>query len=814
MSLFGSITSSVLGTQAQSSKIAAISNNVANVNTTGFKRTTAEFETLVTSQSGSSAALSSGGVTATGRQEISQQGLIQSTGIPTDAAVSGAGMFVVSDKTDGSGSFFYTRAGSFRVDDRGNFVNAAGFVLQAWPLDAQGQLPGEIGNLNTTSSALLASLESVNINTLSGIASGTSNISVGLNLDASQTILQGAGDTIEIPVASTANDANGADDIIVPTATPNIIEQGDGLTVTTAGQNFTFTLGGIVVGGDITANDILGASTKDQLMTGATAGDTFTITTTKTGTNTFTFTPTNPTSANGEFRTLEGLAQAISEVNGLTARVNGNQLHIAPTDATEAMTFANGNNFSTTGIDLSATTVLGANAAGVAFSQAVNGDGITLTADNGDVRTFTYGAANDFTTLTGLAAAINGEGTFTMTLTGDQITAITHAGGNNITAISSSGTGGSNFAENLGIQGTNFLEALDGVAAGGIANTTAASNRFATLGGLRDLINATDDIGAILEDPTLNSSMTVFARDPLGQITFANFDDAAGGASDFIAEFGLDSVTTFGPAYDPLGVNADNMAGGQITPHFSRNIQVFDSLGTGHDFQLSFLKLGNNNWAVELFAVNSDIDTTRDDGLIASGTVVFNGDGSLRSVSDSLTTTINVSWLNGATSNSLTIDWGTAGQISGTEGATEIGQTDGLRQFDAAYNVEFVQQNGVAAGLLDSVVFDEEGFIIANFSNGETRNIFKIPLADFANPDGLTVLAGNVFSESQRSGDFNLKEPGTGGIGTLAVEALELADVEISDELAELIKTQSAFQASVRVFTTSDELLEDFVRSF
>src|SRR5690606_28422843 len=139
------------------------------------------FSTLVTN-TGSTSSFSAGGVQSDSRQVVDQQGLIQGSGVGTDLAITGNGMFAVNTDSDGSGESLYTRAGSFRGDERGFFKNSSGFYLLAWPLDSEGRLPGETVNLNTTSNALIDSLEAVNIRSLGGVATATTTVDFGINL--------------------------------------------------------------------------------------------------------------------------------------------------------------------------------------------------------------------------------------------------------------------------------------------------------------------------------------------------------------------------------------------------------------------------------------------------------------------------------------------------------------------------------------------------------------------------------------------------------------------------------------------------------
>ena len=183
MSLFGAMFSGVTGLRAQSQSLSIISDNISNLNTTGYKATVNQFSTLVTSQV-SSTSYSSGGVLSNPKQLIDRQGLLEASESATDVAITGQGFFVVNTNAAGGtlGQNLFTRAGSFVTDVNGNLRNTAGFYLQGWPTDSQGAvLPG----LDTST---VQDLETVNVNSILGSAEATSNISIGLNLPAAAAI--------------------------------------------------------------------------------------------------------------------------------------------------------------------------------------------------------------------------------------------------------------------------------------------------------------------------------------------------------------------------------------------------------------------------------------------------------------------------------------------------------------------------------------------------------------------------------------------------------------------------------------------------
>lgn len=211
MSLYGALFSGVSGLQAQSSAMGAISDNISNVNTIGYKGTTVNFSTLVTTQVATTE-YSPGGVQSKPRAGINVQGLLQSTNSSTDVALSGQGFFVVnsvaSPSTEG-GSFGYTRAGSFTPDKSGYLVNANGSYLQGWPLtptdNSPAAVPGQqvidgttymkaYKNSNGTYHYINQNIvnpqevQPLNLNTIGGTAQPTSSVAMGANLPSGDPI--------------------------------------------------------------------------------------------------------------------------------------------------------------------------------------------------------------------------------------------------------------------------------------------------------------------------------------------------------------------------------------------------------------------------------------------------------------------------------------------------------------------------------------------------------------------------------------------------------------------------------------------------
>jgi len=201
MTINSAILAGVAGLSANTSALSAISENIANVNTVGYKRTGVDFEALVTAASGASG-YSAGGVTSTNAQYVDQQGTTTQTSSPTDLAITGAGMFVTTESPidpTSVGQVQFTRAGSFTPDSNGYLKNSAGLYLQGWPADSQGNI------LSNGSS--LASLRPVNIQTISGSVAATSAASVNANANAAQAAGAAATAAAAVPPGAGAYNA-------------------------------------------------------------------------------------------------------------------------------------------------------------------------------------------------------------------------------------------------------------------------------------------------------------------------------------------------------------------------------------------------------------------------------------------------------------------------------------------------------------------------------------------------------------------------------------------------------------------------------
>lgn len=138
--------------------------------------------------------------------------------------------------------------------------------------------------------------------------------------------------------------------------------------------------------------------------------------------------------------------------------------------------------------------------------------------------------------------------------------------------------------------------------------------------------------------------------------------------------------------------------------------------------------------------------------------------------------------------------------------------TDGVTQLSSAFNTSAVNQNGFGAGTLSAIAVDANGFVTGTFTNGETKKLYKVALAVFQNSRGLEMISGSLLRTTEASGQALLKEPNIGGTGSLIGGSLEGSTTDIAGEFSNMIVAQRAFQASSKVITTVDQMLNELLQ--
>ncbi|MGE0830342.1 MAG: flagellar hook protein FlgE [Hyphomonadaceae bacterium] len=252
--------------------------------------------------------------------------------------------------------------------------------------------------------------------------------------------------------------------------------------------------------------------------------------------------------------------------------------------------------------------------------------------------------------------------------------------------------------------------------------------------------------------------------------------------------------------YDPATQGAydvGDLATGAITPQFESSMEVFDSLGAPRTIAFGFLKTAANTWQVEVYARPAANAPANPGGLLASGSITFNTDGTVNAVTGGVGSTFTVPWAasTGAAAQPLTLDL-----------------KDGMKQFANNFGITSVTADGVPPGDLVSLSMQGNGFLTAQFSNGRSRALYQVPLATFLNPNGLHPDQGGSYHTTLESGLYNINAANAGGAGRIQSGALEASNVDLAAEFTKLITTQRAYSASSRIITTADQMLEELLQ--
>ena len=343
----------------------------------------------------------------------------------------------------------------------------------------------------------------------------------------------------------------------------------------------------------------------------------------------------------------------------------------------------------------------------------------------------------------------------------------------------------------LGIDGGGFFVTRQGEAVdSGVAFTRAGAFRPDEQGFLRNTS------GYYLQGWRLDSTGDYTSTGALNELEPVRLSGLTGTAS---ATTRLQVRANLQSTQEPLtgAYTAGDMATGALEPHFSRSFEIFDAQGGGHQITMGFAKTGPNQWVAEIYGDTSDV--TAANGLLASGSIAFNPDGSLDLANSSpeLFGTLNVAWANQAGSSPIDLRLGDQDSL------------DGLTQFGSASALIASSSDGGMLNNLASVEVSTDGIVSAIFDDGTSRAVFQLPMATFANPDGLARLPGNAYSVSQQSGNVAIGRPGELGNGTIAAGTLESSNVDLAQEFTNMIRFQRAYSASSKIITTVDDMLQE-----
>ena len=746
-----SLWSGVTGLQAHQIAMDVEGNNIANVNTVGYKYNRANFDDLIyqTSRIATAPQNQHGGVNnmevGLGTQinsttRIFKQGSLQTTDKQTDIALQGDGFFMVS--SDGGKTTYYTRNGDFSRDSEGNFVDNGGNIVQGWMRDEEtGEIDPTrpIGDIKIPVGLTVPARATTNIalkgNLDSGNDVGNKKIPIykldqhhnGVDLDNDGTI-----------AGSEVHDENnvGANRFYVNrNGEQRMTERGADLGVLFNGNGDAYNLRDAQgTGGQGIWASYADAQTNKLTVAGVGTDGTFATPGKKLN---ITLNGKNITGEN--IRTIGALAGIInskySETGVEASVVEGNKLVLT-----------NRNNLGTT----------------------ANMKNIKMTVDTGGV------PADD----TGLTKI-------------NIITAYQYV--YNKTHVSTT-------------------HAYDDTKEREV--TTTEDLREAMQRDAREFTNYTHEQNPTTLAPTNENKGVEVTVNEHGQFQFKN-PEMANAKDMNISVTGLTNATKnvtenvkFTASMAPISGSLSAGGSTRVTDSLnmaahSSSTDLYDSLGTKHNIKMDFVKRGytengGTEWTMVIQVAEPNSINTVEPRNVVTGYVRFNPDGSLATYSPA---SITFGAQNGsAIGQHIELKFGT----------TQT--TDGLTSTDNNSSTADISQDGYASGELNGIRIDQSGTLVGSFTNGRSLGLAQVGVAKFANNQGLAGEGGNLFSRTANSGDPIIGAAQTAGRGKISASSLEMSNVDLSRSLTQLIVVQRGFQANSKTITTSDEMLNTLLQ--
>jgi flagellar hook protein FlgE len=331
-----------------------------------------------------------------------------------------------------------------------------------------------------------------------------------------------------------------------------------------------------------------------------------------------------------------------------------------------------------------------------------------------------------------------------------------------------------------------------------------------------------DSTGTVVPATPTNLQLSSNPIPPLatGQSTGSGFK----GVSASLTLDSRDPVPT-APWVNPTGTTAPSTA----TYNRSTALTIYDTLGNPHTMSMYFVRSTptaaeaaavppiTGAWDVH-FQIDGTSATNVTVGGVAGGSqrLAFDSNGVLRTPMPvtAANFSINLGTPDGADADSFS-DSGVAFDLGRTNnaGATLSFGLDftGTVQYGANFAANSPTQDGYTSGRLTSVNIGADGTVLGNYSNGQSRTLAQVVLANFRNPNGLTAIGDNQFLETSESGAAAVGAPNSGSLGVLQSSAVEESNVDLTAELVQMITQQRNYQASAQSIKTQDSIMQTLV---
>ena len=304
-----------------------------------------------------------------------------------------------------------------------------------------------------------------------------------------------------------------------------------------------------------------------------------------------------------------------------------------------------------------------------------------------------------------------------------------------------------------------------------------------------------------------------FIVNPDGARLVVNGADDNGAITGAVGPLQLDrsNITPHSTTRVDVGLNLDSTQKRPPTAPFnpeipssfnhSTSLTVYDSLGGSHLATMYYVKgQQEGTWEMYTLVDGKDIKGAQQPPY-QPNMLTFNGAGQLA--------TIDGKGVPPGTVEYPDFDTGTGSEP--LKLTMNMLSSSPITQFGSKFNVNSLTQNGFTSGRLSGVDIDDTGVVRARYSNGQTRTLGQVSVADFSNPQGLRPLGDSAWAESYASGVPLLGTPGSGSLGVLQSGALEGSNVDLTSELVNMITAQRNFQANAQVITTADAVTQTII---
>jgi flagellar hook protein FlgE len=787
-----SMFSGVTGLKAFQTSMDVIGNNIANINTIGFKGERVGFQTTLnqTLQAAMSAQGLRGGINpmqiGLGAQiasidKMMSQGSLENTGKKTDLAIQGDGFFVLNN---GNGGKVFSRAGNFTLDEAGYLVNASnGMRLQGWGADSSN------GNfvLDTTKP----------INDI--------QIPSGLSMDAKATSYMKLTDNLKADVGlkdllmkytddegntqkekfNFSRDLSDLDHLVYNMSYSDPDDAAK--LIDSYGGKLTLNENGLVSDGYAESYD---NSVTEMTDTSGTS---------------------DITNVSGSYMLLDS--------NNDPVKIKDTVLHYdgtTPSNSTLTITLDDGStqvfNYSGTA-DYSELGDLAnwSNSSGYSLmgNLAINGSNPTTSVSDISLTT------------TNKTTSINAYSLMDVSI----------PSGSSIKSL----TGGFKVVNETTGQEITLTNANVTIDDSGNIKLKYDFNGDGTIDDTNEVISLQPSVGA------LPNTKRYFGEATIGGSNFAVYANLkmdgtlpATGNTDTIS-FSTDKDTLRIPSQGtPKFVEADN-ATNYVTADFENpsrvaSVQVYDSLGNPYNVYVKFTKVSTNAWmwqaeesgGLPVYGIDENGNVLKDDEgnpKPARGIIAFDENG--RMVADNWSIDSDGNIVENGGPKGITFEPAGAGGAlnpaltppTAAGAGTVKASLDffGLTQYSSPFTAIVREQDGRAEGTLQSFNINSSGEIVGTFSNGLSATLGKVALATFDNAAGLNDLGNSLYASSANSGSAIIGESGTGGRGSITPGALEMSNVDIAEEFTKMIVAQRGYQANSRVITTTDQILQELV---